>query len=183
MAQQLICRPPVAQLTYQGFDRPIHPEIIESISSRRFKREQYHLALHLTPSGHVIEWRWKNVHLVEILGGKDQVFPEHPFFAHRIGGERSECFFPSEDVSYQTCFQMERIPDHLYYQVDGELRDDSKRVGVLQVLSSSDRLGLSPLSYVDLQARTGSLVIHAYHTFPGEYTIVKSQTLIEFGEE
>jgi hypothetical protein len=40
-------------------------------------------------------------------------------------------------------------------------------------------MGLSPLSYLDVQARTGSLLIHSYHTFPDEYAVVKSQTLIE----
>jgi hypothetical protein len=63
--------------------------------------------------------------------------------------------------------------------MDAELRDESRRSGVLQLLSTTDRLGVTPLSFVDLQARTNSLIIHTYHTFPEDYAIVKSQTLID----
>jgi hypothetical protein len=31
-----------------------------------------------------------------------------------------------------------------------------------------------------LQSRPGSLLIHVYHTFPDDYAVVKTQSLIEF---
>lgn len=180
MASSLIFRPPVTDLTYQVFDRPFHPELIDALSTRTFERDGYLLRLHLTAAGHVVEWRLGRFHLVEVLGDADQKTPEHgQLFAHRVGGERSECVTPSAQVSYQTCFQLERVPRGIYHHLDGELRHDSRQNGVLQVLSPHDRLGLSPLSYVDLQARKNSLVIHTFHTFPSDYAIVKSQTLID----
>ena len=183
MGNQLILRPPIDELIYQAFDRPFHPEIIHSLSSRTFERDGYLLKLHLTQGGHVVEWSYKGTYLVEVLGDSSQVVPENgQIFAHRVGGERSESFSPTAQIKYQTCFFLERVPTEVYLQVDGELRNDSKQNGVIQILSPTDRLGISPLSYVDLQARKNSLVIHTYHTFPSDYAVVKSQTLIEIAE-
>lgn len=180
MANGLILRPPVTELTFQVFDRPFHPEIIESLSTKAFERDGYRLVLHLTRAGHVIEWRRGKANLVEVLGDARQMVPDTgQLFAHRVGGERSECASPAPSVYYQTCFQLERVPAGIYRNLDLELRDDSQRNGILHLLSPQNRLGLAPLSYVDVQARQNSLVIHTFHTFPCEFAIVKSQTLIE----
>jgi hypothetical protein len=182
MAKGFVLRPRVTELIYQVFDRPFHPEIIESLSTRCFERDGYLLRLHLTRAGHVIEWRCGKANLVEVLGDGRQVIPDNgQLFAHRVGGERSEFASPAPRISYQTCFQLERVPAGVYRNLDLELRDDGERHGVLHFLSPRNRLGLSPLSYVDVQARKNSLVIHAFHTFPSEFAIVKSQTLIEVG--
>lgn len=180
MSHQLIHRPPVVDLTYQVFDRPFHPEIIHGLASRTFAKDGYVLRLHLTTAGHVIEWHSGETHLVELLGDGEQEVPSSgQLFAHRVGSERSETASLGPGLSYQTCFQLERMPIEVYLQMDGELRDESRRQGVLHVLSPHDRLGLSPLSYVDLQYRKDSIIVSTFHTYPCDYAVVKSQTLIE----
>lgn len=174
-------RPCVSDLTFQVFDRAVHPEFIDSRLVRSFDREGSRLQLHLTPAGHVLSWRLGTLTLVEVLGDQSQPFPEvGQLFAHRVGGERSECHSPKEKVSYQTCFQLERLPEQVFFSVHDELRRDGEKNGVLHQLSPRDRLGFSPLSFVDLQARPGSIIVHVYHTYPDELAIVKSQSLIEF---
>jgi hypothetical protein len=181
MANQLLSRPPVAELVYQGFDRPFHPEFISSYASETFEREGYRLRLHLIRGGHVIEWRFGSVCLVELLSDAKQPIPEPgPLFAHRLAGERGEHYKPATGVSYSTRFGLERIPPEIFYQLDGELREQSRQSGILKLLSSNDRLGLSPLSFIELEARPGSLIIKTWHTFPCEYAVVQSSSLIDF---
>ena len=180
MGKQLIARPEITNLSFQVYDRPVHPELIESLASHRFERDGYELTLHLTVAGHVVQWQWNDVTLIEILADQETPLPEHrQLFAHRVGGERSEMHAPSEAVSYQTCFQSERLPATVFYHMHDELRHDGESNGVLFLMPPNDRLGLAPVSYVNLQAREGSLILHAYHTYPCEYAIVKSQTLID----
>ena len=180
MQRQLIARPEVTSLTFQVFDRALHPELIDRLASRSFERNGARLTLHLTTAGHVIEWRWRSFTLVEILADQSNPLPEHrQLFAHRVGGERSELHTPCENVSYQTCFQSERLPAEVYYRLHDELRDEGERGGVLHLMQPNTRLGLAPVSYVDLQARPDSVLIHAYHTYPDEHAIVKTQSLIE----
>jgi hypothetical protein len=177
----LASRPCVTDLTFQAYDRVVHPEFFDSRLVRAFERDGSQLTLHLTAAGHVLAWRFRGFHLVEILGDQTRPFPEvGQLFAHRVGGERSECHFPKESITYQTCFQLEKLPEEIFFHVHDELRRDGEKNGVLHQLRPNDRLGFSPISFVDLQARVGSMLIHVYHTYPDEFAIVKSQTLIEF---
>ena len=61
---------------------------------------------------------------------------------------------------------------------DEILRDGSKR-GFLQNFPSHNRLGPAPLGFVTADARQGCLILTSFHTFPEEYTVVKTQSLIE----
>lgn len=176
----MLARPCVADLSFQAFDRPVHPEWIDALVTRAFERDGYRLKLHLTPAGHVVQWSWGKTSLVEVLADQSQPLPDQrQLFAHRVGGERSENYTLTEKVSYQTCFQLERMAPEVFLHFHDDLQRDGRRDGVLHLLSPADRMGLSPVSYVDVQARSGSLLIHVYHTYPAEFAVVKSQTLIE----
>jgi hypothetical protein len=184
VSKQVLSRPCVTDLSFQVFDRAIHPELVETVQFTSIDRDGCRLQLRLTPAGHMLEWHRGETTIVEILADQAGPLPEQRLlFAHRVGGERSECHRLAEGVSYQTCFQLERLPAQYFFHVHDELRSDGEKNGVLHLLRPLDRLGLSPVSYVDLQARPGSMVIHSYHTYPEEYAVVKVQSLIEFGGE
>ena len=40
-------------------------------------------------------------------------------------------------------------------------------------------MALGALSYIHLEARNRSLMVQAFHTFPDDYAIVKSQSIFE----
>ena len=60
-----------------------------------------------------------------------------------------------------------------FYSIDG-----SKR-GLLSSFPSRHRLTVAPLGFVTIEARPGCLFFTTFHTFPGEHTVVKTQSLIE----
>ena len=41
------------------------------------------------------------------------------------------------------------------------------------------RLAIAPLGFISAEARPGCLFLSSFHTFPGEHTVVKTQSLIE----
>ncbi len=43
---------------------------------------------------------------------------------------------------------------------------------------SSGRMALGALSYINVETRSRSLLVQAFHTFPDDCAIVKSQSLI-----
>jgi hypothetical protein len=51
--------------------------------------------------------------------------------------------------------------------------------GLLHNFPAHNRLALAPLGFVAADARPGCLCLTTFHTFPGEYTVVKTQSLIE----
>jgi len=49
----------------------------------------------------------------------------------------------------------------------------------MHTFASSGRMALGALSYVHVESRNRSLLVQAFHTFPDDCAIVKSQSLFE----
>ena len=67
---------------------------------------------------------------------------------------------------------------HDYRGSPQELVSAVKR-GFLYHFSPHARLALAPLGFVLADFRPGCLFLSTFHTFPGEHTVVKTQSLIE----
>jgi hypothetical protein len=60
-----------------------------------------------------------------------------------------------------------------------ELTADGERQGLLHTFDASGRMRLGALSYINVETRNRSMLVQAFHTFPDDYAIVKSQSLFE----
>jgi hypothetical protein len=67
----------------------------------------------------------------------------------------------------------------VFWTFQQELALDGERKGMLHRFDSSGRMALGALSYINVETRNRSLLIQAFHTFPDDYAIVKSQSLFE----
>ena len=50
---------------------------------------------------------------------------------------------------------------------------------MLHTFGSSGRMAVGAISYINVETRNRSLLVQAFHTFPDDYAIVKSQSLFE----
>jgi hypothetical protein len=75
--------------------------------------------------------------------------------------------------------QAEVLDSAVFRTIHEELLADGRKRGLLHPLDPHHRLGLSPLGFVTADARPGCLVVNTFHTFPVEFTLLKTQTLIE----
>jgi hypothetical protein len=50
---------------------------------------------------------------------------------------------------------------------------------LLYTFDSSGRLAVGALSYINIETRNRSMLVQAFHTFPDDYAIVKSQSIFE----
>src|SRR5262245_29382219 len=69
------CRPPVCDLIFQLYARPLHPELFDILAVRKIQREDYELTVRITRTGHVISWDNPDVHLTEVTAAADQDLP------------------------------------------------------------------------------------------------------------
>lgn len=174
-------RPDVEDLAFSLFDVPLHPELAVAVKTREFLRDGGRLRLGLAVGGHFLSWRRGRAAVTEVLAPQDWALPStRQIFSHRIGGERVERSDPAPGLRYECCFQAEKLPPEIYCRLHDELRRDGERDGLLHVFAATDRLDLPPLSFADLHARAGSIVVHCFHTFPDSFSVVKTQTLIEW---
>lgn len=147
---------------------------------RALKRDGYTLSVRLTQTGHVLAWSDGRVHLEEVTVTADAELPESGRrLAHRFdAGQRGHSVFGG--VRYQVSSQLEVLPPEQFLHMHEELAIDGAKKGLVFHCKSGNRLGLSPLGVVIVTALPGGLSTTAFHTFPDEFALIKTQSLIEW---
>ena len=173
-------RPRVSDLVFQLYGRPLHPELFDILSVRKIQREDYELTVRITRTGHVISWENRDVHLTEVAGANDPLMPEkRRLLSRRIRGEHTDSLTCAPGIHYQVSFQVEVLPPEIFLHVHDEILADGGKRGLLHNFQPHHRLALAPLGFITVEARPGCLFLSAFHTFPDEHTVVKTQSLIE----
>jgi hypothetical protein len=173
-------RPRVSDLVFQLHGRPLHPELFDILSTRKVQHEDYDMVVRITRTGHVISWENADVHLTEVAGACDPPLPEkRRLLNYRIRGEQNDYLRCAHGISYQMSFQVEVLPPEIFLHVHDEILADGGKRGLLHNFQPHHRLALAPLGFITVEARAGCLFLSAFHTFPDEHTVIKTQSLIE----
>src|ERR1700722_20202617 len=61
-----ILRPAVADLVFQVYGRPLHPEFFDILAVRTIQHADFQLTVRITRTGHVISWENADVILTEV---------------------------------------------------------------------------------------------------------------------
>lgn len=176
----LTARPKVAELVFQLYGRPLHPELFKVCETQTVKRGKYHAKIDITSAGHVITWQYAGLTLTEVATSAHHPLPERRrLMSYRLRGHRSDRVPCRGGVCYQTNFQLEPVEPEIFWTFQQELCHDGLHQGMLHKFDSNGRMALGALSYINLETRNKSLLVQAFHTFPDDYAIVKSQSLFE----
>jgi hypothetical protein len=175
-----LVRPPVCELVFQLYGRPLHPELFDILAVRTIRREDYQLTVRITRTGHVISWENRDVFLTEVTAAADQELPcRRRLLDYRLRHEHTGRLPCAAGIHYEMSFQVEVLSPEIFLHVHDEIRADGNKRGLLHSFPSHHRLALAPLGFITADARPGCLCLSSFHTFPGESTIVKTQSLIE----
>jgi hypothetical protein len=176
----LTVRPKVAELVFQLYGRPLHPELFEVFQTRIVERGGYRVKIDITSAGHVVTWNYSGLTLTEVASSAHQPLPQkRRLMSYRLRGERNDKVVCRGGATYQVSFQLESVEPELFLTFQNELAHDGERRGMLQRFQASGRMEWGALSYVNVETRSRSVLIQAFHTFPDDCALVKSQSLFE----
>ncbi len=174
----ITARPKVAELVFQVYGRPLHPELFEVYQSRVVERQKYKAKIDITGAGHVVTWSYGGLTLTEVATSAHHPLPERRrLLSARLQGERSDRIECRGGVNYQVCFQLEPTDPEVFWTFQNELCQEDLRNGMIHKFDSSGRMALGAISYINIESRINTLLVQAFHTFPDDYAIVKSQSL------
>lgn len=173
-------RPPLPSLVCRVYDRALHPECVAAVKSRRVERPHFVLTIHLTGGGHVVEFRVAGQTVTEVLGGAGDDFPSAGLRLERAVGPGQSGKLGLGELTYRVGVQAEVLPPELFAHAQAELGADAARRGVIAYLPPQSRLGLAPVGFVTAEPVPGGVSITAFHGFPAESALVRTQTLLEF---
>lgn len=175
-----LIRPRVAELEFRLYDRPLHPELFDAVAARAVVRDGAKLAVRLTRLGHTLSWTREGAYLEEVIATAATELPDLGLrFASRFDRAQSRrVALPG--VRYQASVQVEVLEPEQFVHVHAELLADGTRKGLVFHCRENNRVGLSPLGAVIAEALPQALSVHSFHTFPDEFAVVKTQSLIEW---
>lgn len=176
----LSVRPKVAELVFQLYGRALHPELFQVYSTRTVERGGYEATVCITSAGHFVNWRYQGLTLTEVATSAHHPLPQkRRLISCRLKGEGTDQVDCRGGARYKVNFQLEPVEPEVFWTFQQELAGDCSHQGMLHRFDSSGRMALGALSYINLEARNRSLLVQAFHTFPDDYAIVKSQSLFE----
>lgn len=175
-----IARPDVTSVVYRLFGRPLHPELIEAYAETEFRLENFRASLRICDSGHMLLFERGHQTLCEVLAAKEHPLPQRKqLLYHKVRGQRSESLTCESGLQYHHSFQLEQLDPDVFAHVNEELELDCQRCELAYQFESANRLEPAPLSFLHTEVSQRSLLLHAFHTFPANCAVIKSQTLIE----
>ncbi len=176
----LSVRPKVTELVFQLYGRPLHPELFEVYSSRTVSRGNYEARVDITSAGHIVTWRYEGLVLTEVATSASTPLPQkRRLLKYRLDGERNDRVRTRGGANYLVGVQLERVAPEVFWNYQHELFCDGETEGMLYRFDSSGRVALGAISYINIETRIRTLRVQAFHTFPDDYAIVKTQSVFE----
>ena len=176
----LSVRPKVAELKFQLYGRALHPELFEVYQSRKIERSRYLAKIDIISAGHVIHWCYNGLTLTEVAAAANHPLPtKRKLMSHPLRGQRDDQMRCRGEAKYRIDFQLEPLDPEVFWSFQQDLVKNSERKGMLYTFDSSGRLALGALSYIHVETRERSMLVQAFHTFPDDHAIVKTQSFYQ----
>ena len=173
-------RPSVSELVYHFFERSVHPELFRVEQKKVIRQPNYVADVAICEFGHSVSFRVPGGTLTEAVTRQGQELPGRCRLLHRrIQGCRDETRELDSGVVYHVSYQVEKLAPDVFLTLHEELINDCHRAPISGCFSSQTRLAPAALSFIQTDVWPRSLLIHAFHTFPEDCAIVKTQSLFE----
>ena len=173
----LSVRPRIAELVFQLYGRSLHPELFEIHRTRQIERGGYTANIQITNAGHVVTWQYDGLTLTEVAASAQHPLPQRRrLMSHRLKDTCTDGLECRGGVAYHVEFSLEPVARETFWTYQKELTQIGAR-GPVALLRIERPIRPGAMSYINVESRDRSLKIQAFHTFPDDYAIVKSQSV------
>lgn len=162
------------------FDRPLHPELFQVHDGFRVSQGRYHADIWIVGLSHVVTVSQGGQTLTELVAKESDSLPTRGVLTRfKLKGERDHERTGPDGWAYLVSSQVETMDEALYKSVHFDLLRHATRKGCCVTYDDLAEGELVPFTHIDTEARDREFHIHAFHAFPAERTLVKTQSLFE----
>lgn len=173
-------RPRVAELVFLHYTRPIHPEFFRIVAARRVCRQGNKLTLWITNIGHVMMLETQHQVLTEVITASHVEMPPIPLGLSHFRGFQAETFNLAFGVHWEFSYQMEVLEPKYFWHLQNEVRAGDLEKGLRFHFGSNGRFPVGAVSYLNPETRRTRIRLRAFHTFPEDYTVVRTDSIVEW---
>ena len=172
----------VASLKFFLYDRPLHPELFEIYHGRNINRKEYQAQIWVTGCTHMIGFYRQKQSLCEVIADRGSELPSRGLLLEMpFKGEKEHQFKRSLGINYMMNFQAESMSAAVYAKTHHDLARLGAKRGLFVPFPTWRTHGLMPFTFIDYQTNETSLHVFAFHAFPEDLTVIKTQSIFELG--
>jgi hypothetical protein len=175
----------VADLKFALYHRPLHPELFRIHQSRHIERGSYQADIWVTGLSHVLTVQSNGRCVAEVTTDDLEVLPQNGLVtSFQFRGERDHMEEFDDGLRYILSTQVERMNQNLFHASHRDLLNYASSRGMLVTFSEwANGEELIPFSFIDFEARDREFHVQTFHSFPADFTIVKTQSIVEIGQK
>ena len=173
----------VASLRFFLFNRSLHPELFAIYHDHHVVKSGYEAQIWVTGCTHVIGFYRAGQAIVELIADGSAMLPKRGRLLEMPSrGERDHECSSSDGIGYMMNFQVESMSERVYTRTHHDLARLGARRGLFVPFPAwMTRAPLMPFTFIDYQAKPNTLHVFAFHAFPEDLTIIKTQSIFELG--
>ncbi len=173
----------VEDLQFCLYQRAIHPELFHIHRAKRVEQARYTAEVWVVGLTHVVTVQVGDQVLTELITEDVVLLPKAGLVAaFRFRGERDHAQSFDNGLSYILSTQVERMTPQLFPATHRDYVHYARNRGLYVDFEEWTHEGLAPFSFIDFDARDHEFHVHAFHTFPDELTLLKTQSIFEIGK-
>jgi hypothetical protein len=168
------------ELHFYLYQRALHPELFRIHQVRHVQQRLYHAEIWIVGLSHVVTVQFGQNCLTELIAHESELLPKTGLSASfRFRGERDHAQTFANGLRFILSSQVEKMSANLFPSSHRELVRYARNRGMFQSFEEWEYEGLAPFTFVDFEAREREFHVHAYHAFPEELTLLKTQSIFE----
>lgn len=172
----------IEELQFCLYQRAIHPELFHIHRVKRVEQRRYHAEIWVVGLTHVVAVQCGDQILTELITEDNELLPKVGLAtSFRFRGERDHAQSFGNGMRYILSTQVERMTPQLFPATHRDYVHYAQNRGIFVSFDEWAHDGLAPFSFVDFDARDHEFHIHAFHAYPEELTLLKTQSIFEIG--
>ncbi len=173
----------VEDLHFCLYQRAIHPELFNIYRVKRVKQARYQAEIWVVGLAHVVTVQFGDKIVTELIAEDPEMLPSVGLAtSFRFRGERDHVQSLGEDANYILSTQVEKLTPQLFPATHRDYVQYAQNRGIFHSYEEWTYDGLAPFSFIDFDARDHEFHVHAFHAYPEEMTLLKTQSIFEIGK-
>jgi hypothetical protein len=162
------------------YRRPLHPELFHIHQERRVSSRRYHANIWIMGLTHAVTVQAGDRILTELTADDHELLPQAGrVMSFRFRGERDHHEPFDDGIRYILSTQVERLSPNLFNATHRDLVRYAANRGMFLKFEEWADDGPEPFTFIDYEVRDQELHVQAFHAFPADYTILKTQSIVE----
>ena len=171
------------ELQFCLYNRAIHPELFHIHRVKRIEQVRYKAEIWIVGLTHVITVQCGDQVLTELITEDAEILPKVGLAtSFRFRGERDHAQSFTGGMNYILSTQVERMTPQLFPATHRDYVHYAENKELFLSFEGWTHDDLKPFTFIDYDARDHEFHIHAFHAYPEELTLLKTQSIFEIGK-